>query len=114
MSLSAQVAVPGAESDLASSRDYTRRVKNPPAKQAIQVRSLSQKIPRRGKWQSLHYSCLGNPMDGGVLGVAKESDMIQQLSKNRTRAHSRVQRYSNTICGVKFNHISLYVYLLFY
>lgn len=35
MSLSAQVAVPGAESDLASSRDYTRRVKNLPAKQAM-------------------------------------------------------------------------------
>ena len=37
-------------------------------------------IPWRRKWQPLQYSCLGNPMDRGVLGaivhgVAKELDM---------------------------------------
>ena len=74
MSLSAKVAVLSAGSDLASSQDYTQRAKNPPAKLAMQVRSLSRKIPWRGKWQPLHYPCRGNPVDRGILGVAKTSE----------------------------------------
>ena len=76
MPLSAQVAVLSAGSDLASSQDYSQGAKNPPAKLAMQVRSLSRKIPWRGKWQPLHYSCRGNPVDRGILGVAKMSDTI--------------------------------------
>ena len=40
--------------------------------------------PGGGNGNPLHYSCLGNPMDRGVWraivhGVAKDSDMTQQL-----------------------------------
>ena len=50
-------------------------VKNLPAKQEIQVRSMSQEDPLE-KEMALQYSCLGNPMDRGawqatVHGVAK-------------------------------------------
>ena len=43
--------------------------------------------PGEGNGNSLHYSCLGNPMDRGarraaVRGVAKESDTTYQLSNN--------------------------------
>ena len=43
--------------------------------------------PGEGNGNSLHYSCLGNPMDRGarratVHGVAKESDTTYQLSNN--------------------------------
>ena len=41
--------------------------------------------PREGDGNPLQYSCLENPMDRGawraaVHGVAKESDMIEQLN----------------------------------
>ena len=55
-------------------------VKNPPAMQEMQVRSLGQEEPLgEGIGNPLQYSCLGNPMDRGawwatVHGVAKESD----------------------------------------
>ena len=50
-------------------------VKNLPAKQEIQVRSMSREDPLE-KEMALQYSCLGNPMDRGawqatVHGVAK-------------------------------------------
>ena len=50
-------------------------VKNLPAKQEIQVQSMSWKDPLE-KEMALQYSCLGNPMDRGawqatVHGVAK-------------------------------------------
>ena len=50
-------------------------VKNLPAKQEIQVQSMSWKDPLE-KEMALKYSCLGNPMDRGawqatVHGVAK-------------------------------------------
>ena len=42
-----------------------------------------------GNGNPLHYSCLGNPMDRGVWraivhGVAKDSDMTQQLNTTTT------------------------------
>ena len=55
-------------------------VKNLPAMQEMQVRSLGQEEPLgEGIGNPLQYSCLGNPMDRGawwatVHGVAKESD----------------------------------------
>ena len=56
-------------------------VKNLPAMQETQVRSLGQENPLE-KRMATHskYSCLGNPMDRGawqatVHGAAKESDM---------------------------------------
>ena len=50
-------------------------VKNLPAKQEIQVRSMSQEDPLE-KEMALQYSCLENPMDRGTWqatghGVAK-------------------------------------------
>ena len=43
--------------------------------------------PRKRKSSKLQYSCLGNAMDRGALGVkvhgvAKESDKTEQLNKN--------------------------------
>ena len=55
-------------------------VKNLPAMQEMQVRSLGQEEPLgEGIGNPLQYSCLGNPMERGawwatVHGVAKESD----------------------------------------
>ena len=55
-------------------------VKNPSAKQETHVRSLgSRRSLGEGNGNLLQYSCLGNPMDRGVLqaavhGVSKESD----------------------------------------
>ena len=45
--------------------------------------------PGGGNGNPLHYSCLGNPMDRGVWraivhGVAKDSDMTQQLNTTTT------------------------------
>ena len=40
-----------------------QKVKNPPAKQEIQVQSLDGKDPGLGNGEPLQYSCLGNAMD---------------------------------------------------
>ena len=45
-------------------------VKNPPAVQETQVRSLVGKIPGEGNGTSLQYSCLENPMDRGAWWAA--------------------------------------------
>ena len=55
------------------------QIKNPPAVQDTQVRSLSQEDPlEKGMTTPLQYSCLENPVDRGarrdtVHGVTKES-----------------------------------------
>ena len=66
-------------------------VKNPPAS-AGDIRDTGSipglgRFPGEGNGNPLQYSCLGNPMDRGawwavVHGVAKESDLTQQLSNN--------------------------------
>ena len=46
-----------------------QQVKNPPAMQETQVRSLGRKDHlEEEKGNPLHYSCLENPMDGGTMG----------------------------------------------
>ena len=57
--------------------------------QETRVRSLVQEDPLEEEINdnSLQYSCLGNPMNRGawratVHGVAKESDIIEQLNNN--------------------------------
>ena len=45
-------------------------VKNPPAKQETQVRSLDGRFLREGNGNPLKYSCLGNPMDRGAWQIA--------------------------------------------
>ena len=62
-------------------------VKNLPANEGdADLTPGSGRSPGEGNGNSLQYSCLGNPMDGGawwatVRGVAKESDKSQiQLS----------------------------------
>ena len=57
-------------------------VKNLPAVQEIQVRSLVRKSPGGGNSNPLQYSCLGNPMDreawqAVVHRIAKELDMSE-------------------------------------
>ena len=58
-------------------------VKNPPTNAGdAGLIPGSGRSPGGGNGNPLHYSCLGNPMDGGawwttVHGVAKESDMTQ-------------------------------------
>ena len=47
----------------------------------------SGRSPGEGNGNPLYYSCLGNPMDRGawqvtIHGVAKESDMTEQLNNN--------------------------------
>ena len=67
-------------------------VKNPPAS-AGDMGSIPGlgRSPGEGNDNSLQYSCLGNPMDRdpgrlqSVLGVAKESDTIEQINSNKTR-----------------------------
>ena len=67
-------------------------VKNPLAMQEMQVRSLGQEDPLdKGNGNPLQYSCLENPMDRGawwviVHGVAKESDMNEQLNTNKMKS----------------------------
>jgi len=46
-----------------------------------------KRSPGEGNGNPLQYSCLGNPMDRGacqtsIYGIAKESDMTQQLNNN--------------------------------
>ena len=63
-------------------------VKNPPAMQEMQVRSLGGEEPlEKGNGNPLQYPCLGDPMDRGawwttVHGVAEESDMTERLNSN--------------------------------
>ena len=46
-----------------------QQVKNPPAMQETQVRSLGWKDHLEEETGNpLHYSCLENPMDGGTMG----------------------------------------------
>ena len=64
-------------------------LKNLPAMQETWVRSLGQEDPlEKGNGNPLQYSCLGNPMDGGawqaiVCGVAKKSDMTEELNNTK-------------------------------
>ena len=67
-------------------------VKNPPANagdsgDAVLIPGLGRS-PGEGNGNPLQYSFLGNPMDRGawratVHGVAKESDMTEQLSTHK-------------------------------
>ena len=52
----------------------TQTVKNLPAMQETQVRSLGWEIPSRGKRYPLQYSCLEKSMDRGAVCSCKESD----------------------------------------
>ena len=61
----------------------------------------SERSPRRGHGNPLHYSCLKNPMDRGawwatVYRVAKNQKWLKQLS---TRAHMRVSLWPDGPCG---------------
>ena len=59
----------------------TQPVKNPPAMQETQVRSLGREDPpgeRNG--YPLQYSCLENPMDRGAWGAT-----VRGVAKSRTR-----------------------------
>ena len=61
-------------------------VKNPSANTGDSVSVLGLgRSPGEGNGHPLQYSCLGNPMDRGagqvpVHGVARESDMTEQLT----------------------------------
>ena len=62
-------------------------VKNPPSYAGDPGLIPVRKSPWRREQQPLQYSCLGNPMNRGawratVHGVAKESDIIEQLNNN--------------------------------
>ena len=53
----------------------------------------SGRSPGEGKGNLLHYSCLENPMDRGawqatVHGVAKESDITEQLTLSVSLFHT--------------------------
>ena len=68
-------------------------VENLPAMQEtqeMQVPSLGQEEPLEKQWQSLQYSCLENPMDGGawwasVHGVAGTQTRLKQLSSSSNK-----------------------------
>ena len=60
-------------------------VKNPPAVQETQVRSLVGKIPGEGNGTSLQYSCLEDPMDRGawlaaVHGVTESGTRLSDFT----------------------------------
>ena len=65
-------------------------VKNPPADAGdVGLIPGSGRLPGIGNGNPLQYSCQRNPMDRGawqaaVQGVAKESDMTEQLNKTPT------------------------------
>ena len=65
-------------------------VKNPLAKQEMQVPSLGREdSPREGNDSLLQYSCWENPMNRGVWWAAvhgghQESDMTEWLENNNT------------------------------
>ena len=70
------------------------------------------RCPEERNGNPLQYSCLGNTRDRGawratVHGVAKESDMTQQLNNNsnRNRSYNVISHYSyRPICKCKFSH----------
>ena len=63
-------------------------VKNPPAKQETGVQSLGQKDPLEKEMATqLQCSCLENPMDRGVVGVA-ESDTAERTGAKEACRHS--------------------------
>ena len=84
-------------------------VKSLPAVQEIEVQSLGQEdSPGEGNGNLLQYSCLENSMDRGawratVHGVAKESDMTEQL----TLSLSHIKRVFLLPCAVRcYSNIS--------
>ena len=73
-------------------------VKNLPAKQEIQVQSMSWKDPLE-KEMALQYSCLGNPMDRGAWQAyspqgRKEVDTTEQLNNNNKSFRVRMEEGS--------------------
>ena len=54
-------------------------VRNLPAKQETQIRSLGQKDPLDKEWKPFQYSCLENFMERGVWQACKELGMTEQL-----------------------------------
>ena len=84
-------------------------VKSLPAVQEIEVQPLGQEdSPGEGNGNLLQYSCLENSMDRGawratVHGVAKESDMTEQL----TLSLSHIKRVFLLPCAVRcYSNIS--------
>ena len=62
-------------------------VKNPPAMQETQVRSLGQgDSPGEGNGNPLQYSCLENPMDRGAWWATKDHKRVGQ--NGRDLAHT--------------------------
>ena len=62
----------------------TQMVRNLPAKQETQIRSLGQKDPLDKEWKPFQYSCLENFMERGVWQATlswgcKELGMTEQL-----------------------------------
>ena len=58
-----------------------QRLKSPPAMWETRVRSLgSGRSPGEGNGNLLQYSCLENPMDGEVHGVAKSRTRLSDLT----------------------------------
>ena len=74
------------ESDTTERLHYFTAVQNPPANVAdAGLITGSGRFPGEGNRNPLQYSCLGNPMDRGILvGYSlwghKESDMTEQLT----------------------------------
>ena len=69
--------------------------KNLPATHETQVQSLDRDdlLEKRRNGNSLHCSCLGNPIDRGdrwatVHGVTKEMDTTEQLTHTHTHTHT--------------------------
>ena len=69
-----------------------------------------RRSPGEGNDNPLQYSCLGNPMDRGacqatVLGVAKESDMTQQLNnKNNIKLDLEKAEDQRSNCQHPLDH----------
>ena len=74
-------------------------VKNLPAMQETWVRSLSwEDLLEKGKGNSLQYSCLENPMDGGAWEAA-----VHGVTKSRTRLSDFTFTFFSL--DFKWNHI---------